>query len=885
MDQNKFSKLVRRNPFVVILFLLILPSWHTVPHVLLTPENPKGEISFPENITVDSEGFVLIVLDGIGEDYFLDEKLMPEINEYRKNAATVKIRTGPLTLSATCISEMMTGVPNAPINGLRNFNLGHPGNSDPWLLAANDPRYSVAMVGSYVMGNLYQDFSNVNFVNTFKGHSDYYKGDYETLIVASEWLNDSKHNVLAIHFSGPDKVGHTWGADSPEYDEKLTHVDQQVSQLLNLIPDEWSVVITADHGMTEMGTHGSSEDITRDVAAIISGPQIIPKSESIGHQRDLSAIMPLILELPFPVQLHGRIPLEIFDYSIQEKSVIEQWNWNAAYQRQTFFDEKENRNNIELSSQNIDWDLLSSDGEFTRDSDIYVSVFTWILIAILSIMALGLNKNQIIENKMFFAIFAAIITLFLLSHALLNYSAMLPRAIGGLCAVWLVGWSLGGIGKNVSQSDQILSSKLEKLLHNPQIWFFTCCLIGLIFWSVLKAMVIVLFVYSVLFSMRCGFVNKASDDSKLPPFWAWIIALLCMTFGSIRLWYALLPFMFILVGNLLRSNGKPTIEKVPIYSILMLTFFAVFFIHRRIYGDNYILEAVESGWPSNLQNILISSSLLILTSIVSVAAHYNGLKPKKSAIFSIWLIFGLFVSAVESSYLDMFALLLTACACVGAIYIRKNEPKSDLATELPIFAIAMLLLLTWGAWSVFSTLLILTSCGSLWRILSKDLAGNLQVNDSKTIVAMAVYPWVIWVLWWTLLGQVNGLQTCFEGICPHPRELDPGTVLVRGGYVGFREDPNLFWMVFMIASPIIITSFMILDNLQKTGLSLYPYIVFQSLIILGCISVIGFSPKYPRLVFSLTWNVFFAAFQLILAVSILFLRNLRLSPVESTVHV
>ena len=89
----------------------------------------------------------------------------------------------------------------------------------------------------------------------------------------------------------------------------------------------------------------------------------------------------------------------------------------------------------------------------------------------------------------------------------------------------------------------------------------------------------------------------------------------------------------------------------------------------------------------------------------------------------------------------------------------------------------------------------------------------------------------------------------------------------------------------MIASPIIITSFMILDKLQKTGLSLYPYIVFQSLIILGCISVIGFSPKYPRLVFSLTWNVFFAAFQLILAVSILFLRNLRLSPVKSTVHV
>ena len=885
MEQNKISKLIRRNPLILILILLILPSWHTVPHVLLTPENPKGEISFPENITVNSEGFVLIVLDGIGEDYFLDEKLMPEINEYRKNAATVKIRTGPLTLSATCISEMMTGVPNAPINGLRNFNLGHPGNSDPWLLAANDPRYNVAMVGSYVMGNLYKDFSKINFVNTFNGHSDYYQGDYDTLIVASDWLNNSKQNVLAIHFSGPDKVGHTWGADSPEYDEKLTHVDQQVSKLLDLIPEEWSVVITADHGMTEMGTHGSSEDVTRDVAAIISGPQIIPKSESAGHQRDLSAIVPLILELPFPVQLHGRIPIEIFDYSSQEKDIIEQWNWNAAYQRQKFFDERENRDNLELSSQNINWDLLSSDGEFTRNSDIYVSVFTWILIVIFSILGLGVNKNEIIENKKFFGLFTALVTFFLLSHALLNYSAMLPRAIGGLCAVWLVGWSLGGTGKNVFQSDSNFSSKLEKLLYNPRFWLIACFFIGLLVWSALKAMVITLFAYSILFSMRSAFVNSVANDSKLPPYWTWILAILCMTFGSIRLWYALLPFMFILVGNLLRFNGKPTIEKVPIYSILMLTFFAVFFIHRRIYGDNYILEAVESGWPKNLENILISSSLLILTSIVSVAAHYSDLKPKKSAIFSIWLLFGLFVSAIESSYVDMLALLLTAFACVGAIYVQKSEPKSNLATELSILAIAMLLLLTWGAWSVFSTLLILTSCGPLWRILRKNLGDGLQVTDSKTFVAMAVYPWVIWVLWWTLLGQVNGLQTCFEGICPHPRELDPGTVLVRGGYVGFREDPSLYWMIFMIASPVVITSLMILYKLQKTGLSLYPYIVFQSLIILGCISVIGFSPKYPRLVFSLTWNVFFATFQLVLAVSIVFMRNLNVSSIESTAHI
>ena len=260
-------------------------------------------------------------------------------------------------------------------------------------------------------------------------------------------------------------------------------------------------------------------------------------------------------------------------------------------------------------------------------------------------------------------------------------------------------------------------------------------------------------------------------------------------------------------------------------------------------------------------------------------------RPAVSWVMSlILIIFGLFVSAVESSYLDILALLMTLSFCIGAVYLHKIKPQSELVGELPILALAMLLLLTWGAWSVFSTLLILTSCGSLWRILSKNSDDILNKYNSKTMVAMAVYPWVIWILWWTLLGQVNGLQTCFEGICPHPRELDPGTVLVRGGYVGFREDPNLYWMIFMISSPIIITSFMIMDKLQKTGLSLYPYIVFQGLIILGCISLVGFSPKYPRLVFTLTWNAFFATLQLILAASVVFLRNPRINSTEPIVH-
>ena len=842
----------------------------------MTPEHPGGEIPFPQNISTESEGFVLIVLDGIGRENFLDSELMPEINRYRDFSATVNIETGPLTLSATCISEMMTGVPNAPINGLRNFDLTHPGQKDPWLLAAADERYNVAMVGSYVMGNLYKKFDDINFVNTFKGHSDYYQGDQDTLEVATDWLQESEYNVLAVHFSGPDKVGHTWGADSPEYERKLTDVDKQVSELLKIIPNQWSVVITADHGMTDMGTHGSSEEITREVAAIISGPQIIARLNSDGHQRDLSAILPLLLELPFPVQLHGRIPLDIFDYSDEDKLIIEQWNWEAAYQRQVFFDEKKGVENTELSIEKIDWDLIPSDGEFSRNIDIYISVITWMLIAFFAILAMGLTKEQIFDNWKLFVAFFSLITLFLFSHALLEYSAMLPRAIGGLCAVWLVGWSLSGRKQDCDDSDSKFLVRLDEILHNSSLWILIPITLSLLFWSILVGVIGSLFIYSILYSCYSGFRKSKKNASKFSPILPWMLILLSMTYGSIRLWYALIPFFFILIGlfyTYIKQN-KSTIEKLPIISMLMITFFAVFFVHRRIYGEHYIFEAVETGWPNSISKILISSMLLILSAIVSATAFCKVNHKKKSVIFSAWLIFGLIVSALESTYLDTVALILVLGGYVKSIHTYVKDSEYDLAIEIMTASLSMQLLLTWGAWSTFATLLVLSSSGKVWRIISTNYDNKIRFDNAKPLIAMAVFPWVIWILWWTLLGQVNGLQTCFEGICPHPRELDPGSVIVRGGYVGAREDPNLYWMIFMIASPLIITTLIMMNNLQKSGLNLYPYILFQALIILGCISIIGFSPKYPRLVFSLTWNIFFAVFQLIHASIIHALKKL-----------
>jgi len=148
---------------------------------------------------------------------------------------------------------------------------------------------------------------------------------------------------------------------------------------------------------------------------------------------------------------------------------------------------------------------------------------------------------------------------------------------------------------------------------------------------------------------------------------------------------------------------------------------------------------------------------------------------------------------------------------------------------------------------------------------------------SKTpnwFLAQALTPWMIWILWWTLLGQVNGIQTCAEGICPHPRELDLGRVQVRGGYFGDRINPDLNWMILMISSPIIIVSCWLIYLVKDSGMSLKPYIFCQILLVIGSLNILAFATDSPRLLFSVTWNLVFAILQIIFAIVAVFISNI-----------
>ena len=830
---SQVADLIRKRPFAFLALMLIIPLFVTAPHVLLDSETPQGIIIQPPEIHDPlSDGFILIILDGVGENWMLDEVNMPLLNERRETGATLNLRTGPLTLSATCVSEIMNGVPNSPSDGLRNFNLEHPGGDDAWTLASeikstntNSP-YDVGLVGSYVYGNMYGDMENLEFVDTFLGHADYYQGDEDTAEVLFQWFENDSYNVIGAHFSGPDKVGHRWGTTGEKYAEKITHIDGLIDEVLDEVPENWTIIVTADHGMTKLGTHGSSQDVTREVAALVWGPQIIPGSQSEGHQRDIPALSIAVLDLPFPVQLHGQIPLDILNISAVERNELEKWNWQAAYERQIFLQSIDRPAAKDISPDIIEWEKIPIDAEFTRFIDLLISASTWSLLAASAILLIGMGSPKTIEERRVTSIFITVLTIMILSHAFIGYVTIIPRLIGAFSSLWIVWWTLNNYQKNTNKEGKI-----------------------------------------------GNWVNS------MPDWWPWLAAALVLSFGSIRLWFTLIPLTWIVLSQRFRNNElQNKNEKLALSILGFISLLGITGVHERLVGEHWVLHLVQLGWPENTTGILFSVLILSIT-----GPMYNYLSSEKEfskqGIFiSIWLLLILFVNWLEISNIDLLTLLIILLVGIIGLLQRTNIFSGQimnikLSKELDIIALGGFLVLTWGAWSASITLLLISSIDVLMRTQWKWITlEKYNLKNPKPFIAAAVLPLVMWILWWTMLGQVNGLEAW---ALPHPRELDPGRIVVKGGYVGARDNPPTEWMSLLIALPLLLSSTAIVSKLRQRNLSLRPYALALSLQLVGCFATLAFAPPFPRLVFSLTWNIVFSIFQILAVLLSLSLESIN----------
>ena len=146
-------------------------------------------------------------------------------------------------------------------------------------------------------------------------------------------------NVFFLHLLGLDTTGHGYRPYSKEYLHNIKVVDRGVAKITKLIDDFYgdgktAYVFTADHGMSDWGSHGDGHpDNTRTpLVAWGSGvrkPQITKGKRAPGHedgfshdwgfdrvarhdvnQADIAPLMSYLAGLELPVNSVGELPLE-----------------------------------------------------------------------------------------------------------------------------------------------------------------------------------------------------------------------------------------------------------------------------------------------------------------------------------------------------------------------------------------------------------------------------------------------------------------------------------------------------------------------------------------------------------------------------------------------
>ncbi|XP_033753855.1 GPI ethanolamine phosphate transferase 1-like isoform X2 [Pecten maximus] len=158
---------------------------------------------------------------------------------------------------------------------------------------------------------------------------------------------DQDKIVFFFHLLGIDTNGHAHKPHSREYLENIRLVDRGIKEITELIEDYYNndgktaYLMTADHGMTDWGSHGAGhphETLTPLVAwgAGVRSPLTRPETSdedpysgdwNLRHlmrsdveQADIAPLMACLIGIPYPLNSVGTLPIDYLNFDDRQKS-------------------------------------------------------------------------------------------------------------------------------------------------------------------------------------------------------------------------------------------------------------------------------------------------------------------------------------------------------------------------------------------------------------------------------------------------------------------------------------------------------------------------------------------------------------------------------------
>ncbi len=120
-------------------------------------------------------------------------------------------------------------------------------------------------------------------------------------------------DLLFVHLPDVDLSGHATSWMSAAYLDKVTKADEALGRIMNALPENTTLIVTADHGGHASG-HGSTDRLDMTIPWIIAGPRIRPgyAITSPVSTLDTTATAAFLLGLTLPADITGKPVMEAF---------------------------------------------------------------------------------------------------------------------------------------------------------------------------------------------------------------------------------------------------------------------------------------------------------------------------------------------------------------------------------------------------------------------------------------------------------------------------------------------------------------------------------------------------------------------------------------------
>lgn len=127
--------------------------------------------------------------------------------------------------------------------------------------------------------------------------------DVELFATAGALVHKFSPDYLVIHPMGMDYIGECYGANSSEYRNHATYQDQILAYTLpRWLEAGYTILVTADHGMTDDKTHGGTLPAVRHVPLYIIPPNKTCRGDTqeTVSQLQIAPTLCHLLGLPIP---------------------------------------------------------------------------------------------------------------------------------------------------------------------------------------------------------------------------------------------------------------------------------------------------------------------------------------------------------------------------------------------------------------------------------------------------------------------------------------------------------------------------------------------------------------------------------------------------------